>query len=478
MVAGEKFDLVILGSGSTAFAAALRARELGKTAVMVEERNVGGTCVNRGCLPSKNLIEAARVVHDAAHPRYPGIQPVRLEVDFQRLIQQKDDVVAAYRRKKYENLLGGGLQLKQGHAEFIDSRTVQVGHERLTGKAILIATGSRPVLPEIPGLADVPYLTSDLLTSGESVELTELPRSLIILGGGYVALELGQMFQRLGTQVTIVERSDELFSRSYEPEVGPALRRILTAEGVELLTSARAARVRRQADGVVADLVVSGRSREIRAERLLVATSRRPNTDRIGILSTEVRLGDQGQVLVDEYLRTNVPHIFAAGDVVGSEQGSQMATPVGSQDGGVVAHNALSAEAPRKVNHRVVPRAVFTDPTLAMVGMTELEAIAAGHECWCRTLPLSLVPRAGTIRDERGFVKMIADANTKKVLGATMLANSAAEVIHEAAMGLRFGATLDDFIELIHVYPTMAEALKIVAISHFKDPATLSCCAV
>ncbi len=470
-------DLLILGSGSTAFAAALRAQELGKTALMTEERTVGGTCVNRGCLPSKNLIEAAKLVHDARRPRYPGLTGAALGVDFARLIAQKDELVRSYRQKKFESLAGGRFRIMQGHAEFLDAHTVQVGDTRVSGEVILIATGSRPALPPIEGLGDVPYLTSDLLTSDEPMELTELPRSLLIVGGGYIALELGQMFRRFGAEVTILERSHALLTRGYEPEVGPAVRDILEEEGVQVVTRAIVQAVRQQRGEVVATAEVAGSTREFRAERLLVATGRRPNTDRIGIERTGVRLGEQGQVLVDEYLRTSVPHIFAAGDVIGREVGSQMATPVGSQDGGIVAHNPFSDAAPRRVSHRVIPRVVFTDPQVAVVGSTEADAVAAGHPCWCRVVPMTLVPRAGAIRDTRGFVKMVADAETDEVLGVTMIGHNAGEVIHEAAMALRFRAKLHDFIDLLHVYPTMAEALKIVAISRYKDPARLSCCA-
>jgi len=470
------YDLVILGSGSTAFAAALRAQELGKTAVMTEERTVGGTCVNRGCLPSKNLIEAARLVHDARNPRYPGLSGASLGVDFGTLVRQKDEIIAGYREKKYESLAGGKFRIEKGHARFLDPKTVAVDGKPLTGKAILIATGARPVLPEIEGLSEVPYLTSNLLTSEEDVELKELPRSLLIVGGGYIALELGQMFKRFGSEVTILERSENLLLHGYEPEVGPALREVFEEEGITVLTSATLNSVRRSGDGVIARVEIAGKSREIIAERLLVATGRRPNTAEIGIEKAGVHVGEEGQVLVDEYLRTNVPNVFAAGDVVGREQMSQMATPVGSQDGGIVAHNAFSGDL-RSVNHRVVPRAIFIDPPLAVVGMTEAEAVAAGHRCWCRATPMSLVPRAGAIRDTKGFVKMVADAETNEVLGVTLLGNSAPEVIHEAAMALRFRAKVGDFIDLLHVYPTMAEALKIAAISRWKDPAKLSCCA-
>jgi mercuric reductase len=472
-----RVDLVILGSGSTAFAAALRAQELGKTALLTEERTVGGTCVNRGCLPSKNLIEAARLVHDARRPRYAGLTGAELPVDFARLVAQKDELVRGYRDQRYASLLGGRFRIEPGHAEFVDPHTVRVGEKRVNGDVVLIATGSRPVLPPIEGLGDVPFLTSDLLTSDEPMELTELPRSLLILGGGYVALELGQMFARFGTAVTILERGRALLARGYEPEVGPAVRAVLEGEGVQVVTRAQVRAVRQQGAEVVAMVDVAGSAREFRAERLLVATGRRPNTDRIAVERAGVRLGSEGQVLVDEHLRTSVPHVFAAGDVIGRETGSQMATPVGSHDGTIAAHNALSPETPRQVGHRVIPRTIFTDPQVAVVGMTEAEAIAAGHPCWCNTVPIALVPRAGAIRDTRGFVKMVADAKTDEVLGVTMVGQSAGEVIHEAAMALRFRARLRDFIDLLHVYPTMAEALKIAAISRYKDPARLSCCA-
>ena len=477
MNAQTHFDLVILGSGSTAFAAALRAQELGKTTVMTEERIPGGTCVNRGCLPSKNLIEAAKLLYDAKNPRYPGISPTNLELDFQALIKQKDDVIAGYRNKKYESLLGTGFYIEQGHAEFVDAHTVQVGEKQLSGENILIATGSRPVFPSIEGLESVPYLTSDLLTSNESMELTECPHSLLIIGGGYIALELGQMFHRFGTEVTILERSQQVLAHGYEPEAGQTIGTIFQEEGIQIITQASVSSVRQETNAVVVTVSMGDSTQEFRAEKLLITTGRRPNTDNINIKKAGVLLGEKGQVQVDEYLKTNVSHIFAAGDVIGSEISSQMATPVGSQDGGIVAHNALSDQNQRSVNHRVIPRAIFTDPQIGIVGMTEKEAIAAGHRCWCRAIPMSLVPRAGAIRDTKGVIKMVADAETDEVLGVTMVGNSAAEIIHEVAMGMRFHAKLYDFIDLIHIYPTMAEALKIAAISRYKDPAKLSCCA-
>ena len=484
----DVYDLLILGSGSTAFAAAIHAQDLGKTAVMTEGRTPGGTCVNRGCLPSKNLIEAARLVYDAAHPRYPGLTPAHLGIDFPALIAQKDEVIRQYRDQHYESLLDETdeegqppIEVVPGRAVLVDPHTVRVTASsgavcQLAGDQVLIATGSSPFIPDIPGLAEIPYLTSDLLTSQEEMELTELPRSLLILGGGYIALELGQMFARFGTQVTLVTRGRSILT-GYEPEIIHSLTELLREEGLQIVTSAQVRSVERGGAGVALVVKIHGSSQRFSAEQLLVATSRRPNTHDIGLERVGVALDAAGAVRVDQHLRTSMAHIWAAGDVIGRETASQMATPVGAHDGKIAAHNALSGEPLQKVDHMVIPRTIFTDPQVAVVGLTDEEANARGIACECNTIPMSAVPRAGAIRDTRGVIKMVLERESRRVVGVSMLGVNAGEVIHEAAMALRFGATTDDFIDQIHVYPTMAEALKIVAISFTKDVSRLSCCA-
>ncbi len=346
----------------------------------------------------------------------------------------------------------------------------------LTSEQVLIATGSRPTLPPIEELESVPYLTSDLLTSDELMELTELPRSLLVVGGGYIGLELGQLFARLGTQVTIVHRGDRLLSDPmYEPETSEAIRDALEAEGITVVLGATASRVR-QAQDIVLTVEIGSRAEEVHAEQLLVATGRRPNTDDVGIEWSGVRLAEGGAVRVDAHLRTSVPHIWAAGDVIGRQNGNQLATPVGAHDGAIVAQNAL-ADAGIAVDHAVIPRAIFTDPPIGLVGLSDEEANAAGHICRSTSVPMELVPRAAAVHDTSGVIKMVLEAETGRVLGVQMVGQAAHEVIHEAAMGLRFEATRRDFVDLIHVYPTMAEALKIVAISFEKDVTKLSCCA-
>jgi mercuric reductase len=474
----DKFDLVILGSGSTAFAAAIRAAELGKTAAMTEMRTLGGTCVNRGCLPSKNLIEAARIVWEAAHPRYPGLKPVKMDFNFTELISQKQDVVHSYRDKKYKSILYEEEKIKmfEGRAKLLDAHIVRVGEHTLNGEQILVATGTRPVIPQIEGLDNVSYLTSDLLTTGEIQELKELPESMIIVGAGYIALELGQMFHRFGTKVTILERSQVILPR-YEPEVSDVLTIILRKEGLKIVTEAQVVRVAQKSKGKIEVTAnVGGKEQIFAAQKLLLATGREPNTDDIGLEKVGVQMNERGYIKVNDELQTNIPNIWAAGDVIGDQTGSQAATPVGAHDGVISAMNALS-NAHRKVDHRVIPRVIFTDPQVAVVGQTDEEAVGTGIRCWCGTIPLEYVPRAGATHQPDGIAKIVIDRDTEEIKGVSLVMPNAGEVIHEAAMAMRFHAKLEDFIDLIHVYPTMAEALKIAAISYFKDPAKLSCCA-
>ncbi|MCW5855092.1 MAG: FAD-dependent oxidoreductase, partial [Anaerolineales bacterium] len=394
------------------------------------------------------------------------------------LISQKQEVVQSYRDKKYQSIVSGEDRIKvfMGKAELIDAHTARIGDQRITGEQVLIATGTRPAKPSIDGLDAVDYLTSDLLTSDESMELTELPDSLIIIGGGYIALELGQMFHRFGVQVTILEQSRKILS-NFEPEVSRSMATILRAEGVNLVTSAPIQRVVKNSQNEIEVITKSNEGQKsYKAERLLVAAGRVPNTDEIGLEKLGIELDDKRFIKVSEELQTNVSTIWAAGDVIGNHNGSQLATPVGAKDGVLVAMNAL-ANAHRKVDHRVIPRAIFTDPQVATVGLTDVEANASGFHCWCGTIPLDLVPRAGATHQTSGLAKMVINRETEEVLGVSLVMPNAGEVIHEAAMAMKFHAKLADYIDLIHVYPTMAEALKIAAISYYKDPTKLSCCA-
>lgn len=471
------FDILILGSGSTAFAAAIKANELGARVGMVERRTLGGTCANRGCLPSKNLIEAARIIWEAGHPRYPGLRPATIEVNFEALIGQKDEIVRDYRAKKYQSVADGlqDFELFNASARFEDAHTASVDGRRVEADRFLIATGSRPTVPPIPGLDAVPYLTSDLLEAEGASHLGELPASLVVLGGGYVAVELAQMFARLGSRVTILQRSERLLG-GYEPEIGELLGKTFEDEGIEILTAARVERVTENDHQVALSVALADGSRIVRAERLVVATGRTPNTDNLGLDAAGVTVDPLGHVTVNAELRTSQPNIWAAGDVIGRQHASQMATPVGARQGRIVAENAF-ADAKRRFDGSVIPRVVFTDPPIGTVGLTEAQVRAKRFPAVTKATPLAYVPRAGTIHRTEGFVKFIASTIDERVLGVHVIGAAASEVIGEAAMGLHFKATLGDFIDLIHVYPTMNEALKIGAQAFSRDVTKLSCCA-
>ena len=472
----DRYDFFILGSGSTAFAAALKANELGARVAMVERRTLGGTCANRGCLPSKNLIDAARIVHEAAHPRYDGLSPTQVQVDFGALIDQKDAVVHDYREKKYQSVASSfDLTILEGDARFIGADCVAVDHERIEADRFLIATGSRPAIPSIPGLDAVPYLTSDLLDADEAARLDALPESLIVLGGGYIAVELAQMFARLGSKVIIVQRSGSLLT-GYEPELGSVLIDTFREEGIEVLTGSRIERVEGDATEVRVAVEQASGGRILSASKLLVALGRRPNTDDLALEDAGVAVDDRGFVVVDAKLRTSQANTWAAGDVIGAQHRSQMATPVGARQGRIAAENAL-ADTNARFDGAVVPRAIFTDPPIAVVGQSETEVRAMHLPAVTAVAPLKYTPRAGAIHKPGGLVKMIASTIDERILGVHVIGESAPEIIHEAAMAMKFETKISDFVELIHVYPTMSEALKIGAQAFYKDVSKLSCCA-
>ena len=461
----QHFDLLILGGGSAAYAAARVAADAGRTVGLIEQRSPGGTCPNHGCVPSKMFIEAAETVHLARFPRFDSV-PSRpdLPFDFAKLVAQKDEQVLEH-RKHYDDPKQPAVHLFRGHGTFTGDRTIAIdGGPTLTGDRVLIATGARPVVPDIDGLADVPYLTSDLLAAAEPGEMRHVPPSLLTVGGGYIGLESGQTFHRFGSRVTVLVRGEQVLGDAYEPDVRACLTRSLRHEGLTILTRAELTRVRRGGEGVVADVTVDGRPQTVRAAGLMLAVGRRPNTDGIGLERIGVRLTGDGEVAVDAGMRTSVAHVYAAGDPVGRQHGGQEATPVSNEEGHVAAHNALGLGPVRTVDHAVVPRVIFTDPQVATVGLTEAAARSAGHDVWAGQIPMSNVARPNLMRQADGLCKMVADRRTRRVLGVSLVGPQVGEVIHEAAMGLRFKATVDDFAELIHVFPAVAEALKIVAV--------------
>jgi mercuric reductase len=472
-----RYDLAIIGSGGGAFAAAIRATGLGKRVVMVERGTVGGTCVNTGCVPSKALLAAADARHVALDGRFPGIVTSAAPVDMAALIAGKRDLVETMRSQKYLDLITEyGWELRAGTATFTGTPqrpALRVAGpdgavERIEAEQYLVATGSAPWAPPVDGLDDVGYLTSTT-----AMELDEVPASLLVIGGNYIGLELGQLFARLGAQVTVVEALDRL-APTEEPEVSAVIAGVFADEGITTVTGAQVRSVRRDhATGeLVAAAVLAGTPEEFRASHLLVATGRRPVTGGLDLDTVGVKVGERGEIVVDEYLRSSNERIWAAGDVTGQPQFVYVA----GAHGALAADNAL-AGAGRRLDYTQLPRVTFTAPTIGAVGLTDEQANAAGIRCDCRVLPLDYVPRALVNRDTRGFVKIVADADTGRILGVTAVAQAAGELAAAAVYLLQAQLTVEQVATLWSPYLTMTEGIKIAAQSFTTDVSKLSCCA-
>lgn len=462
-----QYDLVIIGSGGAAFSAAIQARRRGARVVMIERGTMGGTCVNIGCVPSKTLLRAGEIYFQARNHSFAGLQTSTGPVDMGLLVGQKGELVAELRREKYEALVGEyGFDVIRGEAQFVDPTSVRVGDPIITGNAFLIATGADPAVPDIPGLKDV-----DFLTSTTALELKTLPKSLAVIGSGYIALELGQLYRHLGTRVTLMQRGERIL-KEYEPEISAAVTQVVTRQGIELITGVHYERVEGDHLGKRVFIEVNGQKRVIEAEQILVATGRRPNTAALALEKAGVKVGSRGEVVVDDHLRTSNPQIFAAGDVTLGPQFVYVA----AYEGAVAADNALGVAA-RKVDLRFVPAVTFTSPAIATVGLTERAAKASGYEVKTSVLPLEAVPRALVNRETAGVFKLVADAATGRLLGAHVVAENAGDVIYAATLAVKFGLTVQDLKETLVPYLTMAEGLKLAALTFDTDVAKLSCCA-
>ena len=458
------YDLAIVGSGGAGFAAAIAARRQGKSVVMVERSTTGGTCVNVGCIPSKALLAAAEARHVAGEARFPGVASTVAPVDMAALVAGKDTIVSGLRKEKYEDLAADyGWQIVHGDARFVAGPALEVSGERIEASRYLIATGAAPWVPDVPGLEDAGYLTS---TSASALE--HLPESMVVVGGNYVGLELGQLFSRLGCRVTILEALERL-APGEEPELSEVITEVLDDEGVEVWTTARLAEVARDAGGVA---VRTADGREVRAEQLLMATGRRPVTASLGLDGVGVATEPSGAVVVDDQLRTTNPRIWATGDVTGAPQFVYVAAAQGT----MVVDNAFSG-AGRRIDYAHLPRVTFTTPNLAAVGLTDAQVADAGLSCTCRVLPLSYVPRAIVNRDTRGVVKIVAEVATGKVVGIHMAAEGAGDAIVAATYALEAGMTVEQLASTWAPYLTMAEGIKLAAQSFTTDVAKLSCCA-
>ena len=465
----KAFDLIIIGGGAGAFAAAIRANELkAKTALINAGLPLGGTCVNVGCVPSKALLYAGEVLH---HAKNHGVVGVELEVkhfDFQKVVQDELALVEKLRLEKYEKVLKSleHVTLIQGKAKFISKNEVEVNDEILSAEKFIIAAGSTANVPPIEGIHEVGFVTHI-----EALKMERQPKELAIIGAGPVGLEFAQMFSRFGTKVTILQRGDSVFPHS-EKALTDRLAEILAREGVTIKTNVEIKSARKENNKKVVLYTTFGAQEEVSADEILLAAGKTPNTQGLGLEIVGVKIDERQAVVVDQNFKTSNGNIFAVGDVINAPV--RLETTAG-REGTLAAENALKGTA-FFIDYNAVPYTIFTDPQLAGVGLTEDEQMKQMGVCACRTVSFEDVPKAIIIHRTEGLIKMAIHPQTKQILGVHILAPNAGELIAEAMMLVKNKNTIDDVVNSLPMFPTLSEGIKIAALSFTKDISKLSCC--
>ena len=465
---GSLLQVAIIGSGGGAMAAALKAVELGARVTLIERGIIGGTCVNIGCVPSKIMIRAAHIAHlRRISPFDGGIAASAPDINRGILLAQQQARVDELRHAKYEGILNGNaaITVLRGAARFKDSHTLTVdlnegGESTVAFDRCLVATGASPALPPVPGLKDTPYWTST-----EALVSDTIPARLSVIGSSVVALELAQAFARLGSQVTILARNT-LFSRD-DPVIGKTLTDALRAEGITVLEHTQAS----QASYANDEFVLTTANGELRADKLLVATGRAHNTAGLALEAAGVKVNAQGAIVIDQAMRSSQAHIYAAGDCTDQPQFVYVAATAGTR----AAINMTGGNA--TLDLTAMPAVVFTDPQVATVGLTEAQAHTQNIETDSRTLLLDNVPRALVNFDTRGFIKLVAEVGSGRLIGAQAVAPEAGEIIQTAAIAIHARMTVQELADQLFPYLTMVEGLKLCAQTFFKDVKQLSCCA-
>ncbi len=464
----QHLHIAVIGTGGAAMAGAIRAAERGARVTVIERDTVGGTCVNTGCVPSKIMIRAAHVAHTRRHsPFDDGISASVPVIRRDILLAQQQARVVELRQAKYERILdeNAAITLLHGEARFMDDHTLRVrlaggGERTLAFDRCLIAVGARPALPPIPGLAGTPYWTST-----DALVANTIPPRLLVIGAAVVAAELGQTYARLGSQVTMIARS-ELFSHE-DPAIGEAISQIFADEGIHVLRQTQTRSVRHENGEFILDTTAG----ELRGDALLVATGRTSNGDTLDLAKAGVRVATNGAIEIDAQLRTSATRIYAAGDCTDQPQFVYVAAAAGTR----AAINMTGGAAALDLS--TMPTVVFTEPQIATVGLSEAKARSKGIDIDSRTLSLDNVPRALANFDTRGFIKLVVEATSGKLLGVQAVADGAGELIQTAAIALRAGMTVTELADQLFPYLTMVEGLKLAAQTFSKDVKQLSCCA-
>ncbi len=466
------YDLIVIGGGSAAFSAAIKAEGLGLTTLMVNGGlDFGGTCVNVGCVPSKNLIRAAETAYHATHSNFDGIKPKGVDIDFKQIIKDKKALVSALQQQKYLDVVSDfeNLTMLKGWAEFEDNNTIVVnGKESYTATNIVIATGATTNIPNIEGLNEVGYLTNVSL-----FDLEEKPESLTIMGAGYIGLEIAQAYSRLGVKVRIIEFTDRPL-RSQTSDVTDVLVAQMKSEGIEILPNFRAFKIEKEGNSTIihCNCPDGSKTQIIEKGHIVVATGTNPNTSKLGLENIDINLTERGNTIVNEKMETNVSNIYAAGDVTNTPPFVYTA----ATEGNTAVNNAFSLSK-KSVDYASLPWVVFTDPQIAGAGMDELEAEKAGIPFEVSKLDLTHIPRALAAQDTRGFIKLIRNKETDKLIGARVVAPEGGELIQQLSMAIKFDITIKDLAESFYPYLTLGEGIKLAAITFGKDVSKLSCCA-
>jgi len=449
------YDLIVIGAGQGGGPLAGTAADNGQSAALVEHKHVGGTCVNEGCTPTKTMIASARVAHLARRAEDYGVHTGEVSVDMETVRQRKRDIVESFRsgsRRSVEET--EGLDLIEGTGRFVDDRTVEVtfddGSTRtLTGERVVVNTGTRPVIPPIDGLDTV-----DSLTSTSIMELDAVPEHLIVLGGGYIGLEFGQMFRRFGAEVTVIDRGEHLLSREDE-DVAEALEDILRDDGLRILNETSMTAVEQDADGTITAHLDGAADDTLRGSHLLVAVGRRPNTDDLAPEATGVETTERGHVQVNDRLETTADGVYALGDVTGGPA----FTHVSYDDYRVLRDNWFHG-ASATTTDRIVSYTLFTDPQLGRVGLSEAQAREQGHDVEVAQMPMAHVARALEVDESRGLMKAVVDAGTKQLLGAAILGIEGGEVMSILQTAMMGEVPVTRLKEAPYAHPTLAESLN------------------
>jgi pyruvate/2-oxoglutarate dehydrogenase complex dihydrolipoamide dehydrogenase (E3) component len=442
-----KYDAVIVGSGQGGNPLAYRLADLGWSVALIEEKNLGGTCINVGCTPTKTMVHRAQVAHYVRNGARWGVNAASVGVDLAKIVAQKDEVVLSFRGGQQGQVdKRPNLRLHRGHARFVAPHQLQVGGDLLESEKIFINTGGRPSVPAIPGLSDVPYLTNESL-----MQITALPEHLLILGGGYIGLEFGQMFCRFGSHVTIVHHGPQIVPRE-DSEIAAELQKALEAEGVQILLNTRTTRAEKKGAAITLTCASNGSESTLRGSHLLVATGRTPNTIDLGLEKAGILTDKNGFIQVNNRLGTSVPGVWALGDC----KGGPAFTHISYNDFQIVYGNLVEGKN-LTTDHRPVPYCVFTDPQLGGVGLTEKEARARGYQLKIGRCPMTYVARAIERGETAGLMKLVVDASNDRILGASILASEGGELVQILGTLMLANRPYTVLKGAVYIHPTLAE---------------------